>query len=250
MSTLVPTRFPCQRCGAEVYGLIADSLNANRTPWVLPGILDGSLHRFPCPGCGLRFVVDKELLYTDFARQHFIGVFPLADQPRFLECGALVEQTFAEALVERAPAALRKEAAGFAVRVVFGLAELREKLLCFRAGLDDRVLEMVKLAVMAEQWTLMEGGLGGLVLEQLPEGALSFTTVWRAGATAPDVQRVWIDRAAYAEAAAAWPGLERDHAALSRGPYVSVMRYWGGAPPEVGTPRSSPERKIWRASRP
>jgi hypothetical protein len=250
MSTLIPTRFPCERCGAEVYGLLADSLNANRTAWVLPGILDGSLHRFTCPGCGCRFVVDKELLYTDFERRHFIGVFPLADQPRFLECGALVEETFAEALVERAPRVLQRQAGGFTVRVVFSLAELREKLLCFHAGLDDRVLEMVKLAVMAEQWALMEGGLGGLVLEDLGHDALTFTTVWRAGATAPDVQRVWIDRAAYAQAAAAWPALERDHAALARGPYVSVMRYWGAAPPDDGAPRSSPDRRIWRSSRP
>lgn len=249
MSTLLPYEVPCPRCGAVIHGLVADSVHANRTPWVRANLLDGRLHRFDCPRCGVPFLLEKELLYLDFERRHFVGVFPPADQPRFLECSRLVEATFVEATRERAPKALARYAEQFTVRLVFGLAELREKLLAWDLGLDDRILELLKLDLLAQHPALTAAGLQTCLLDGSDHGALIFVPRW-SRAPVREVQALWIDRRGYDEAAAAWPRLAPQHAELAAGPYVSIGRYFAPPAPAVGTPRSSSERKIWRPSRP
>jgi hypothetical protein len=227
--------------------MVADSVNVTRAPWVLATLVDGAFHRFSC-SCGHAFVVEKELLYCDFDRRHWVGVFPPGDAARFVECGDLVSDTFREAFFERAPAIVASTAEGFRVRVVFGLAELREKVLCWLAGLEDHLLELLKLELLQQQPALVARGARGLVLQHVRAGALVFSPI--SDGRLPRETAVTVAESAYRDAARSWPEAETRLAELVRTPYVNVQRYWAPPPPTPGSARSSIDRGVWRVSRP
>ena len=253
MSTVLHTPIKCQACGHSFIAPVADSIGANRAPWMLDAILDGSFHRFSCPQCQHVMQIEKELLFTDFARGHWVGVFPPADEPRFRECGELVTSTFAEALVEKAPPLVTTWAPSFRVRVVFGLPELREKLLIWHNELDDRVIEVLKLDLIADRPELVAQGLFALRLDGVIEenGALAFVArSFPPDAVCPPISML-VPREVYDEVAQLLPQLETSHRELFVEPYVSALRYLPRPEaPEPGTERSSVERRIWSASRP
>src|SRR5690606_27679577 len=117
-------------------------------PEVRQAILDGTFHRFVCPSCGRRNTVEKLLAYTDFPRRQWFTVVPRAALTRRSEWLRLAEDSFRATMVEHAAPIVKTWAPDMTRRVIFGLASLREKLVAFEAGLDDRWLELVKLELI------------------------------------------------------------------------------------------------------
>jgi hypothetical protein len=231
MATLTPLSLSCGGCGARVYGAVTDRINAETMPWVVENLLDGRFHRFDCQLCGAATVVENQLLYMDLARKHWVGMFPPHERGQHAECARVVRASFEAALVATAPPALARAAEAFAVRVVFGVGELREKVMAWHAGMDDAVLEVLKLDLMAQQPLLLARGLVGLVLDGiLADSTLRFRPVY-AQAAAEDAVQLSVAGEAYVEALREWPRLRAAHAALAAGPYVSIRRYqWPDAP--------------------
>ena len=135
------------RCHANhpFEGELFDSLHVSRRPDVREQILDGTFHRFTCPTCAEPVVVEHRLAYTDFPRRQWFTVFPRIDLRHCEEMVAFAQRSFQATMVERAPEMVRDWARDMTTRAIFGLASLREKLLVFEAGLDDRVVECLKL---------------------------------------------------------------------------------------------------------
>jgi hypothetical protein len=252
MSTILNIPIGCPACGHTYEAAIADSVGANRAPWLLDAVLDGSFHRFACPECRHTVQIEKEILFTDFVRGHWIGVFPPEDEPRFVECGELVTSTFTEALLEKAPPLVSTWAPNMRVRVVFGIPELREKLLLWHNELDDRVVEILKIDLLADRPELIERGLFALRVDGViaEDGAIALVSApFPAGATCPPFAML-VPRETYDAVARMLPELEAEHDKLFAGPYVSALRYLPRpAAPVPGSERSSIERRIWRASR-
>lgn len=155
------------------------SLNAGRHPHLREQVLERTLHRFRCPSCERLLVIDSDFFWFDYHRKEFIGVFPAAMRTRSAECEAVLASTFEYTMRDYAPQFIKNYSEGFFVRTVFGVEELREKIIVHDAGLDDVVLEMVKLELFAAHPELVTGGAvtfrldallddGSLVL--LPEG--------------------------------------------------------------------------------
>jgi len=144
MSTWMRAGLACPACGGGVETPIAKGVHASRAPQTRAAILDGTLHRMQCTHCAAAIVIDAELLYTDFARGHWVQVGAAADLARWptIERDALAG--FQRWLTATSPA-IAPEAARFTVRVVLGLDELRERLLLWDAGLDDALVECAKL---------------------------------------------------------------------------------------------------------
>jgi hypothetical protein len=240
----------CERCGTTETVQLADSVSATRAPWMRQGILDRTFHRFPCASCATVKIVEKELLYTDFDRGQWIGMFPVQDLPRHEECGRLVLETFHEAMVEKAPAVLSQWAPSLRVRVTFGYEELREKIVCWEADLDDGILEILRLQLLWEQPELIARGVIGFTLEFATDQWLMLLPIRRDRALIPEMRGSLVPRSAYrvlaedegtavAEQARYWT--ER--------PYVSLLGLMPMVARQPGTPRSSAERRIWRESR-
>lgn len=119
-------------------------------------VLEGTFMRFDCVGCKRPFIVEMDLLYTDFDGRLLIDVFSRARRDEAARCEALVDETYETVFVREPPATVRAVLGEFTRRIVFGYEELREKVVCFSAGLDDRILEAVKLMLKQADRSLVQ----------------------------------------------------------------------------------------------
>lgn len=149
MSTTRPQWIRCP-CGATFQGEVWSGLHVSRRPDVREQILDGTFHRFTCPACDGPVVLEGRLAYTDFPRRHWFTVVPRIDLRHREELAAFARRSFEMTMQERAPQMVQGWAEEMTQRLVFGLASLREKLVIFDAGLDDRVVELLKLQLCRE----------------------------------------------------------------------------------------------------
>jgi CpXC protein len=133
------------RCGFNFQGEVFDSLHVSRRPDIREQILAGTFHGFPCSQCGKRVTVETRLAYTDFPRKQWFTMYPRIDIRHRDELVDFAKRSFQATMVERAAELARSWAPEMTQRVIFGLASLREKLIVFDAGLDDRTIECLKL---------------------------------------------------------------------------------------------------------
>jgi hypothetical protein len=214
------------RCGTEIEVFVADSLNAARHPHLRRMVLERQLHVFTCAACGHRFTVEKELLYFDFTRRQFIGVFPHEARVRERAAGEQVLEAYATAMQREAPAFVQEAARDFLVRACFGYEELREKLVADEAGLSDLVLEVLKLQLLAVDGWYVDHGVLTLRLDQVAEeGSLVLLPEWL-GPPPEGVQRapIVVERALYDRLLAHHDELVATRRDLASGPHCSLLR--------------------------
>jgi len=187
VSVVAPLMVCCPHCRAEFQAPVYASLHVRRAPQVRDAILDGAFQREPCPECGGSVVFERPMIYTDFGRMHLLALMPT---PALRHRSAIAEHVagvFHRNLQVAAPPMIRDLADRFERRVVFGLPHLREKLVAFEHGIDDRALEALKL------WMLRDQGLSWLdpacdvILDAVEGDRLRITL---AGAPGPDRTRV------------------------------------------------------------
>lgn len=122
----------CPQCGKQFEAAVPESVNASVNPEDKQKLLDGTLFEAVCP-CGAKMNIDAPVLYHDPAKKVMIYYVKPEEVVR-------TEAMFA---------ALKKDpgfaAAGYALRVVTDPETLREKAMISEAGMDDRVMEIIKL---------------------------------------------------------------------------------------------------------
>jgi hypothetical protein len=210
----------CPACGFEQVQSVLVSLNGQRTPRIVEEIRRGVFQHLRCERCGAAFVADGPLIYTDFSLRRWVGVFPRTWEEAWRSIEHQSADSHRRAMIDHAPAIVREMADGFAIRTVFGLPALAEKILCWDHGLDDRLVEVLKLdlyrseggpaadplrrpRLIAASGDRLDFACDGL----LPDGDTLSVGTERLDAIAGDV--------------AAWQGaLDR----IASGPYVDVGR--------------------------
>jgi hypothetical protein len=226
MSTFVHAKVACAAC-AHVYDAdVAEGLHISTRPDIREDIVAGRFHRFRCPACAAWTTIEKLLAYTDFTRHHWFTVVPTVELPFVAQWREFAEATFRATMLERSPALVQDEMAPRLLRrLVFGLASLREKLIAFDHGLDDRVLEIFKLELLRERGVFPDARLACHLLEVSPD-ALVFELALP-GAP-PVIDRVSVDRVDYdrlaagaAELAGRWPELWDDLAVDWRALFIA-----------------------------
>ena len=126
----------CPECGSRGRFFTPESVNATLSPEQRAGVLDRTLFAWECPECGTPLVVDAPFLYHDMRRRFLIRYCPQdADEAEFSDA------------VERAGIF---EGSGYTLRAVESYEELIEKIVIFEHDLDDRVVELCKLALLEE----------------------------------------------------------------------------------------------------
>lgn len=172
MSTWAPFALACPACGASVEVPLLRGMHITRLPEVHEQIVRGTFQAATCDACGHRFVVERTSVYTDFERGHYLAVEPVdcADWGAARERHrAVFDRTFtlgpdvAQALGQR-----------LVVRLVPGLRALREKVLIFEAGLDDRAVEGLKLSVLGQRRLSPRAWVLRLLAIHAPQGHLLF----------------------------------------------------------------------------
>jgi hypothetical protein len=148
-------------CGRTNQVLLFESLSVDRLPECRVQTLDRTLMSVTC-ACGTRTAIVKPILYADMTRGWWIHVAldgELAAAERVAR--AEFDAAFDTAKFPPAVAAIRDS---LRMRLVFGFEELREKVVCADHGLDDRLVEILKLDLLATS-DLMANGADALVLE-------------------------------------------------------------------------------------
>lgn len=149
MSTFVPSTIAC-RCGERYPVEVADGLHISLRPDLRQQILDGTFHRFFCPACGMTTMVDRLLSFTDFPRRQWFTVAPSHGLPWRRQWLDVAQKGFQATMVENAPEMVVGWGREMTRRLMFGLAALREKLIISDAGLDDRVVELLKVQIVRD----------------------------------------------------------------------------------------------------
>jgi CpXC protein len=198
LSVLVEHPVPCPGCGTVATRRLAHSINAGRAPQHRVAILAATFQRFTCEQCGLVHTVESEFPYTDEGRRQLFFCHPRDGEPRWRELEAAFAEVVRTQLVEADVEAAREFGRDLTTRLVFGLEALREKILCFDVGLDDRVLEALKLVVLRDADGLPIGPACRPRLSRADEATLTFV----APRSADETVEIGVDRRAVHEIAA------------------------------------------------
>lgn len=226
MSTKYTADVDCARCGRKNQVAIADSYSVDRLPAVREWVLARTLMSTTC-ACGSRVEIEKPLLYSDSARGWWIHITTADRRPTFEVCEAETRAEFATVFdPSRFPKAVAALGERLRVRVVFGHEELREKVLCADHGLDDALVEVLKLELLVARPELLEAGASILVLDGVVDDALSLIAL--AADTNGQIQPVGelrVARRAHDSLAARRDELVATYPALFGGVYVNALRY-------------------------
>jgi hypothetical protein len=222
MSIFQRTAVVCPTCDQAVEFDLVVSVSADRRPDLREAILAGTFQRHPCPLCGVTFRVEPEFTYIDLGRGQYIGVWPRARRADWRDAAARTQAGFDRAVGALASGDAREIGAGLALRVVFGWPALTEKLLAAGAGLDDRSIEVAKLALLGRLAAAPLPGRRELRLVAVDDAELTFGWVHaEAGQAGGFVQvpRTLIDE--IESEPSAWQGLRDD---VCEGPVVDFQR--------------------------
>lgn len=126
----------CPKCGTKHNAELWAVVDVDKDPALKDKLITGELFRFFCPRCGYRALVNHSFLYRCESRHLFIWY--AADEQTFSEaCLNMTQQMKASFVL---PAGQQDRC-----RVVASRRALVEKLLIDDSGLDDRVVEIIKV---------------------------------------------------------------------------------------------------------
>lgn len=148
MSILDTAEIICPQCGTSADVKLVLSINAVRRPDLRAQILDGSFQAVDCPNCGTQMRLPPEFIYLDVQRGQWIAIHPSDRVSEWPALEAAARSVFDSSLGAGAAEETRGLFDNVVPRVAFGWPALREKLLCSDLGLDDIILEELKLEVM------------------------------------------------------------------------------------------------------
>lgn len=215
MSTWTESSVTCPSCAVSTSMHVATSVHITRVPEVRVAVLDRSLHRSVCT-CGQRIVIDVAFTYVDVERGHWLQVEPVRRRPEWSTVEADAMRALARSLDLTSPI-ISGLAESARRRVVFGLEELREKLIVWDAGIDDGLLECMKLRAWIDEPSLMRAPL---VADRITDdGGLELVTRDEQPVRRFAVSASTVDRALDEQ-----PSLEARYPELFRGGFVNALR--------------------------
>ncbi len=142
MSRCSQTMITCPKCNKEHPFTIWESINTQLDPEMRPAVKDRSAFLFECPTCGEKTYVDYGFLYhqmEDGIMIHYANSDENAEEIYKMITGDDSAGLFREMLD-----------ADYLIRIVRSQNDLREKISIFDEGLDDRIIEIIKLFVLSK----------------------------------------------------------------------------------------------------
>jgi hypothetical protein len=133
MSKSKEERVKCPACGQQGSFTLWESVNVTADPELKERFMSGNLNTFRCAGCNHETQVWYPMLYHDMDRLLMIWFMPGDETP------PPVPELLAEVTGDNAET--------YRFRLVRSPNELKEKIFLSDAGLDDRVVELMKWLV-------------------------------------------------------------------------------------------------------
>lgn len=139
MSANETVEISCPRCGKTGSFTVWHSINTELDPEMRDAVRDGAAFIYECRKCGHRTPVNYGFLYHQ--REDRMMLHYCTDENSVTECLRIYGSN---------GKMQELELGDYLTRIVRSLNELREKLFIFDAGLDDRVIELMKLLYVSE----------------------------------------------------------------------------------------------------
>ena len=131
----------CPKCHTESEFVIWESINTMLDPEMKSAIRDRSAFLFTCPECGTKSYVDYGFLYHQM-EDHIMIHYASSDENAQEIYGLVTGKTMPDMMKEMFDS-------DYLIRIVRSQNQLREKLAIFDSGLDDRIIELFKIFLLA-----------------------------------------------------------------------------------------------------
>lgn len=147
MSRHVLRPITCPQCSKESDFLVWDSINTTLDPEMYQAVRDGSAFLFKCPHCDCEVSVDYGFLYHQMDDSIMIQ-YCNSDENFEEMLQMFTKKPNPESDVDEMVHNLLDD--NYLIRIVRTRNQLLEKLAIFDAGLDDRIIEIIKLFYMVQ----------------------------------------------------------------------------------------------------
>lgn len=226
MSLFSQMNVQCPNCNATQNIAGVGSVNADRRPDLRAAILDDTFQIVTCDACGHAFRLEPLFNYLEVNKGLWIAAMPGREMPEFLDVEDQTTATFDVSYGVKAPAAAAEIGRDLRPRLTFGWPAVREKLVIDGLGLDDVIVEMLKLDLMRR---LPEVPLApGTELRLTGGGEDSLNFAWIETVSEDVTQSFTVDRALYDEIAGNAAGWAKIRARLTDGPFVDMQKLYMG----------------------
>jgi len=131
----------CPRCGKTVAFERISYIDAGKDPSAIEKVKSGEMFLTPCPGCGEDIFIDQSFLY--FRPDAMLLMYYAADADAYKAAWKLLTGTDADRALDDT------KLTGVRRRLVTSRESFLEKQMIFEGGLDDRLIEIMKVFVFA-----------------------------------------------------------------------------------------------------
>lgn len=137
MSKISEETIKCPKCGKESKFVMWSSINTVLNPEMKKKVLTGEIFKFKCNKCGCEARINYSSLYHQMEDR--IMIYYVQDEEDYesacnMFSGEDMPEIFEDLMAEK-----------YLYRIVTSPEELREKIIIFDNGLDDRVIEIAKI---------------------------------------------------------------------------------------------------------
>lgn len=222
MSLFNTQTLACPSCGTQKRADVFYSVNADRRPDLRLATIDRTFQAETCDNCGAAFRVEPEFNYLDIGRGQWISVHAFDRlglwETILPEDQASFDRSYGQAASEGAQDIGRD----LTVRVTFGWAGFREKLVLHETGLDDVDLELLKIAILRQQENAPISDTMEMRLIDYVDGKLMLC--WIDAPTDSVHETMFVPLAAYETIAQDSEGWGSLRARLLESPFVDMQR--------------------------
>ena len=143
MSMECPEKITCPDCGTEGDFTIWRSVNTQLSPEAKKRVLNGEIFKFKCPKCGNVSNVVYDMLYHQMEDEIMIH---LATEDDAVDEAA---ESFDKIANGTMMPGIDLQQSDYTFRIVRDQNQLREKIYIFDQGLDDRIIELMKMFIIS-----------------------------------------------------------------------------------------------------
>lgn len=148
MSLFTPMNVICPDCDKSISVQAAGSVNADRRPDLRDDILSGTFQMVTCPECGAAFRLEPDFNYLDTGRGQWIAGMPARKMAEHADIETRSKEAFDRSYGPDTSSSAQNIGNDLQARLVFGWPALREKILIRDSGLEDGLIELMKIDLL------------------------------------------------------------------------------------------------------
>lgn len=163
MSRHTQMEITCSECGAKAMVEVWQSLNIDTDPQMKESFRNKKMFTYDCPKCGKRTILNYPMLYHDMKNKAVVQYIP--------------EEGMIDTAVEGFEQIFADGADGEKLRIVLTQNALIEKSIIFEAGLDDRLIELMKVVYVSNCDDELLNEVRDVIFEKDDDGSMVFVFV-------------------------------------------------------------------------